>query len=228
MDALEIDGAWVFTPRIHADRRGSFLEWFTPGSFQAGPGYQMDVTQANCSVSRRGALRGIHYADVPPGQAKYLTCVSGEILDVIVDLRVGSPGFGRWVTVPLDGASRRSVFLTEGLGHGFVTLSDEATVIYLCSTGYAPDREHGVYPLDPGLGIAWPTGLKLTLSEKDAGAPSLNQARAAGLLPSYRDCQAYTTGLARSAGSRVMVGQARDSAARQSPIGVTPAAASPP
>jgi dTDP-4-dehydrorhamnose 3,5-epimerase len=70
----------------------------------------MDVTQANCSVSRRGALRGIHYADVPPGQAKYLTCVSGEILDVIVDLWVGSPGFGRWVTVPLDGASRRAVF----------------------------------------------------------------------------------------------------------------------
>jgi dTDP-4-dehydrorhamnose 3,5-epimerase len=195
MDALEIDGAWVFTPRIYADRRGSFLEWFAGAALQLGPGYRMDVAQANCSVSLRGVIRGIHFADVPPGQAKYVTCVSGQILDVIVDLRVGSPGFGRWTGVPLDGLARRSVFIAEGLGHGFVTLSDEATVLYLCSAPYAPGREHGVHPLDPGLGIDWPLGGAGILSDKDAAAPTLAQALRAGLLPDYRDCLSHAARL---------------------------------
>jgi len=191
MEPAGIEGAWVFTPRIFHDARGRFLECFRAGELSAALGYQPVVAQANCSVSRRGVIRGIHFADVPPGQAKYVCCVSGAILDVIVDVRVGSPGYGRWAAVHLDDAERHAVFLSEGLGHAFMALSDEATVIYLCSTAYAPEREHGVHPLDPDVGIAWPAGVEPVLSEKDAAAPELEQARGDGLLPAYADCAAY-------------------------------------
>jgi dTDP-4-dehydrorhamnose 3,5-epimerase len=190
MTPLGIAGAWTFTPAVHTDDRGSFLEWFR-GAELAAAGYRMDVAQANCSVSRRGVLRGIHFADVPPGQAKYVCCVSGALLDVVVDLRAGSPAFGTWEAVRLDDTSRRAVFLAEGLGHAFMALSEQATAIYLCSTPYAPAREHGVHPLDPDLGIAWPAGITPVLSDKDAAAPSLQQALAAGLLPDYSACLAY-------------------------------------
>ncbi len=196
MDALDVDGAWVFTPRIHRDRRGSFLEWFRNAEVLADIGRSLDVAQANCSVSMRGAIRGVHFSDVPPGQAKYVTCVSGSILDVVVDLRVGSPGYGRWAAVPLNAESRCAVFIAEGLGHAFITLSDEATVLYMCSTPYAPAREHGVHPLDPDIGIAWPGDVPAILSDKDAAAPSLAEARATGLLPAYHDCRAHAASLA--------------------------------
>jgi dTDP-4-dehydrorhamnose 3,5-epimerase len=192
MDALDVEGAWLFTPRIHGDCRGSFLEWFRNAEVLADLGRSLEVAQANCSVSVRGAIRGIHFSDVPPGQAKYVTCVSGSILDVIVDVRVGSPGYGRWAAVPLDAETRGAVFVEEGLGHGFMTLSSQATVVYLCSTAYSPAREHGVHPLDPDIGIGWPGAVQAILSEKDAAAPSLAEARAAGLLPAYADCRAHT------------------------------------
>ena len=198
MDALDLDGAWVLTPRIHADGRGSFLEWFRDAEFQQDLGHRMDVAQANCSVSRRGVIRGIHFSDVPPGQAKYVTCASGAIIDVVVDLRVGSPGFGRWQAVQLDDQTRRALFISEGLGHAFVALSDQATVLYLCSTPYAPAREHGVHPLDPAIGIAWPADLERVLSDKDSSAPSLAEAQSAGLLPDYGECLAYTAKLRRA------------------------------
>ena len=191
MKPLGIDGAWLATPRIHQDGRGSFLEWFRGDEFADDIGYRFGLAQANCSISRRGVLRGIHFADVPPGQAKYVTCLSGEVLDVVVDLRVGSPGFGRWEAARLDDQTRRVMFVSEGLGHGFMALSAEATVVYLCSTAYAPGLEHGVHPLDPALGIAWPGDVEPVLSEKDATAPSLDEARRTGLLPRYEDCLAY-------------------------------------
>ena len=194
MDALDIDGAWVFTPRVLSDSRGSFLEWFRDAEFQADLGYRLDVAQANCSVSRRGVIRGIHFADVPPGQAKYVTCMRGAVLDVVVDLRVGSPGYGRWAAVPLDDETRQAVFVAEGLGHAFIALSDEAMVLYLCSTPYTPGREHGVHPLDPDIGIAWPADVEVILSDKDAAAPSLAEAQSAGLLPDYGECLAYRPG----------------------------------
>jgi dTDP-4-dehydrorhamnose 3,5-epimerase len=199
MDELGVAGGWVFTPRIHQDRRGGFHEWFRDADFQAALGYRPEFAQGNCSVSRRGVLRGIHFADVPPGQAKYVMCVSGAVLDVVVDLRTGSAGFGNWQAVRLDDQDRRAVFLAEGLGHGFMALSEEATVVYLCSTPYAPEREHGVHPLDPDLGITWPGDLDPVLSDQDALAPSLAQALAAGLLPDYRGCLAHYAGL-RGAG----------------------------
>jgi dTDP-4-dehydrorhamnose 3,5-epimerase len=191
MEALDVDGAWLFTPRIHGDRRGSFLEWFRGAEFQTDTGRDLQVAQANCSRSARGVLRGIHFSDVPPGQAKYVTCVSGAVLDVVVDLRVGSPGYGRWAAIPLNDETCCAVFIAEGLGHGFLTLSDEATVLYLCSTPFTPERERGVHPLDTDIGITWPDGPAMILSDKDAAAPSLAQARSAGLLPGYDDCQAH-------------------------------------
>ena len=193
MEPLGIDGTWTYTPRIHPDERGSFLEWFRASDLAAGLGYPIDIAQANCSVSRRGVLRGIHFADVPPGQAKYVSCVRGAILDVVVDVRVGSPTFGRWQGIRLDDEDRRAVLLAEGLGHAFMALTEDATVLYLCSTPYAPGREHGVHPLDPALGIAWPPDLEPVLSGKDAAAPTLAEARVAGILPDYGTCAAYAS-----------------------------------
>ncbi|MDR6975802.1 dTDP-4-dehydrorhamnose 3,5-epimerase [Streptomyces sp. 3330] len=189
MRPLDIEGAWVVEPEVFTDGRGSFHEWYRTPEFRAATGYGLELAQANCSVSRRGALRGVHFSDVPPGQAKYVTCVRGAVLDVVVDLRVGSPLFGRCEAVRLDDDTRHAVFLAEGLGHAFLALTDEATVVYLCSTGYAPEHEHGVHPLDPALGIDWPPGLEPVLSAKDARAPSLARAKASGLLPSYASCR---------------------------------------
>lgn len=193
MNPLGIEGAWVSAPQVHSDDRGSFAETFRGAEFAADLGYRLDVAQANCSVSRRGVIRGIHYADVPPGQAKYVTCVAGAILDVVVDVRAGSPTFGKWEAVELTAASRHAVFLSEGLGHAFMALTEDATALYLCSTPYAPGREHGVDPLDPAIGIAWPdgNGLSPVLSEKDAAAPSLEEALRTGQLPRYENCAAY-------------------------------------
>jgi dTDP-4-dehydrorhamnose 3,5-epimerase len=185
MQPLGIEGAWVFEPTIHADDRGSFREAFRGAEFLASVGYEFDLKQANCSVSRGGVIRGIHFSDVPPGQAKYVMCVSGAILDVVVDIRTGSPTFGRWEAVRLDDQAGRAVFLAEGLGHGFMALGEQATVLYLCSTPYAPGREHGIDPLDPALGIEWPEHEAVILSAKDAKAPTLAEALRDGLLPTY-------------------------------------------
>ncbi|MBA3233807.1 MAG: dTDP-4-dehydrorhamnose 3,5-epimerase [Propionibacteriales bacterium] len=186
---LKVPDAFCFTPSQHRDDRGVFLEWFTRSSFGSVIGHPLDLVQANCSVSRRGTLRGIHYADVPPGQAKYVTCVSGAGIDVVVDLRVGSPSFGEWDSVLLDDADRRAVYLAEGLGHAFLALSDQATLFYLCSEGYNPGREHGVHPLDPTIAVEWPAEITPLLSPKDADAPSLTEAEQAGRLPTYDVCR---------------------------------------
>jgi dTDP-4-dehydrorhamnose 3,5-epimerase len=130
-----------------------------------------------------------------PKQAKYVSCVRGAIIDVVVDIRVGSPGFGRWEVVRLDDQDRRSVFIAAGLGHAFMALTDECTVIYLCSTPYAADRELGVDPRDPAIGIGWPDELEPVLSAKDASAPSLAEGLRDGLLPRYEDCVAHTARL---------------------------------
>ena len=194
---LTIDGAWEITPVQHGDPRGLFMEWYRVDHLAAELGHPFSLAQANMSVSARGVVRGVHFADVPPGQAKYVTCVRGAVLDVVVDLRVGSPTFGQWEGVRLDDVDRRAVYLSEGLGHGFCALTDDATLNYLCSTTYKPEREHGVHPLDPRLGIEWPTD-EPTVSAKDAAAPSLDEALAAGLLPEYEKCLSYVESLRRT------------------------------
>jgi dTDP-4-dehydrorhamnose 3,5-epimerase len=188
--SLGIEGAWALEPKVFPDDRGSFHEWYRGTEFREATGYDLSLAQANCSVSRRGVLRGVHFSDVPPGQAKYVTCVRGAVLDVVADLRVGSPTFCHWEALRLDDATRHALFLAEGLGHAFMALTDDATVVYLCSTGYAPDREHGVHPLDPELAITWPENIPPLLSPKDARSPSLAEARKTGVLPSYEACTA--------------------------------------
>lgn len=189
--ALEIPGAFSITPAQHGDDRGLFLEWFRADLLAEATGHRLATVQANLSRSRRGVVRGVHFAQLPVSQAKYVTCVSGAVLDVVVDVRTGSPTFGRSVAVRLDDADRRAVFLAEGLGHAFVALTDDALVAYLCSSSYEPTREHGVHPLDPALALPWPDDVVPQLSPKDAAAPTLADAEAAGVLPSYEDCLAF-------------------------------------
>jgi dTDP-4-dehydrorhamnose 3,5-epimerase len=178
-------------PDIHGDARGSFMEWYRWETLADSVGHPLDLAQANISVSAAGVVRGIHFADVPVGQAKYVTCVRGSLLDVIVDIRVGSPTFGKWEAVRLDDVSRRSVYIAEGLGHGFCALTDNATLVYMCSSVYNPEREHTIHPLDPGLGIEWRFESP-QLSPRDAAAPSIHEAAQQGLLPDYEACQEYT------------------------------------
>jgi len=192
---LPISGAWAFLPEIHKDDRGVFLESLTQTSILASLGFRMDIQQMNISVSGRGTIRGIHFADVPPGQAKYVQCLDGQILDVIVDIRVGSPTFGTWNALELDSDSRQALYIAEGLGHAFCALTEKATVGYLCSQAYAPAREHGVDPMDTAIGIEWPTGVSVSLSDRDASAPSLHEAQESGLLPQWTACQEYYNSL---------------------------------
>lgn len=198
---LSIAGAWEITPRQFGDDRGVFLEWFKEAPFRESAEHALTLAQANMSVSAAGVLRGIHFADVPPGQAKYVTCPKGAVLDVVVDIRLGSPTYGQWDAVLLDDDHRRAIYLSEGLGHAFMSLEDGSTVVYLCSTGYNPSGEHGVHPLDPAIGIEWPTqgrdgsALQPLLSPKDEAAPTLAEAAATGLLPTADAVAEYVASL---------------------------------
>ncbi|CAN5419745.1 dTDP-4-dehydrorhamnose 3,5-epimerase [soil metagenome] len=188
---LSVAGAFEMTPKIIGDARGAFLEWFRADRFTEVIGHRFDLVQANCSVSAAGTVRGVHFADVPPSQAKYVTCPSGALVDVVVDLRVGSPTYGEHEMVQLDDENRAAVYVGEGLGHAFMALEDRTVIQYLCSAGYSPGREHGVHPLDPDLAIDWPTvgrdgqSIEMLLSDKDAQAPTLAEASSSGLLTSY-------------------------------------------
>jgi dTDP-4-dehydrorhamnose 3,5-epimerase len=192
---LDIAGAWEITPQLHADSRGLFFEWLTDRGFTGFAGHRLDVRQANCSVSGAGALRGLHFAQLPPSQAKYVTCLYGSVFDVVVDIRLGSPTFGQWDSVVLDDRDHRSVYISEGLAHGFLALQDNSTVMYLCSAEYDPQREHTIAPTDPALAIDWPSGHELVLSDRDAAAPTLDEVRAAGLLPSWEQAKDFVAEL---------------------------------
>jgi len=197
MRDLGIVGAWESVPHIHRDDRGSFNEAYRADELAATIGHRFDLAQMNVSVSRRGVVRGVHFADVPPGQAKYVQCVRGAVLDFVVDIRVGSPTFGAVETVRLDEARRNSLYIGEGLGHAFVALEDDATVVYLVSEPFNAPHEHGVNPLDPALALdfAMPVD-ELVLSPKDREAPTLAEALEAGLLPSYAAVRDYERMLA--------------------------------
>jgi dTDP-4-dehydrorhamnose 3,5-epimerase len=188
-EELSIPGAGVLTPRQFPDERGTFLEWFREEPLVEAFGRGFRVRQANLSVSRRGVLRGLHYAAVPPGQAKWVTVVTGSVIDYVVDLRVGSPSYRSWLAVDLDDRQRRAVFLSEGLGHAFVALQEDTVVSYLVSEPYNPEREFAINPLDPAIGLTFPDDLASPLlSEKDAEAPTLAEAERAGLLPTWDEC----------------------------------------
>lgn len=179
--SLKISHAWEFTSKQFIDARGSFKEMYKSGELAKLIGAPMHLAQVNISRSREGVVRGIHYADVPPGQAKYVTCIRGEMRDVVVDLRRSSPTYGQWDTVHLTEDNHKAVYIGEGLGHGFVALTD-ATILYLTSSPYDPKHEHAVHPMDPDLAIDWGVTEPL-LSEKDRAAPSLAMMYATGRLP---------------------------------------------
>jgi len=198
---LAIEGAFVITPKLLGDSRGLFAEVYKSPEFAAAVGHAFNVKQINCSVSAAGTIRGIHYAEVPPSQAKYIMCPKGAVLDIIVDIRVGSPTFGKWESVLLDDVDRRAVYLSEGLGHAFCALEDGSTVVYLCSEGYNPGREHSVNPLDATVGIDWPTvdragnPMAPLLSDRDTAAPSFLEAQKLGMLPDYASARDFISSL---------------------------------
>lgn len=187
---LAVGGAYAFTPTVYPDERGTFCANYTESSFTEAIGHPLRLGQYHNSVSRRGTVRGIHFADVPPGQAKYVTCTRGSMLDVVVDIRVGSPTFGQWDSLVLDPATCVGVYLAEGLGHAFMALEDDTVAAYLCSTEYDPAAEHEIDPFDPALGLPWPDGITPLVSDRDRAAPTLHEAGQAGGLPDYEACLA--------------------------------------
>ena len=197
---LSVPGAFEITPVQRIDERGVFLEWYRFDHLSEAVGHPLDLRQANTSVSRRGVVRGIHFADVPPGQAKYVTVTHGAVLDYVVDVRVGSPTFGRWDSVRLDTVDRRAVYLPEGLGHAFVALTDDATVSYLVSDTYNPGIERAINARDTAIGLEFPLpDDDLDFSAKDAEAPTLAALADAGLLPTWDAARAHYELLDRKA-----------------------------
>jgi dTDP-4-dehydrorhamnose 3,5-epimerase len=182
---LAVPGSYVLDLTPHDDSRGRFVEWYRADLLRGRTGSDLTLAQANHSVSARGVLRGIHATLVPPGQAKYVYCPAGAVLDVVVDVRDGSPTFGRHDTVLLDASRPRAVYISEGLGHAFLSLADGSSLTYLVSSTYDPQRDVGIHPLDPDLGLPWPEDVPVQLSPKDAAAPTLGEALERRLLPTW-------------------------------------------
>jgi dTDP-4-dehydrorhamnose 3,5-epimerase len=183
---LEVPHAWEIAPVLRGDDRGLFLESYRSDLLAEATGRHFTVVQGNVSVSRRGVGRGIHFAELPGGQAKYFTVVAGSVVDFVVDIRVGSPTFGTWAAVELDDQNRKATFVSEGLGHFFVVTSESATVSYQVNAFYNPARESTVSVLDPVLDLAIPVpAADLVLSPQDVAAPTLAEAQAGGVLPTW-------------------------------------------
>ncbi|MFI1936213.1 dTDP-4-dehydrorhamnose 3,5-epimerase family protein [Streptomyces purpureus] len=192
---LTVDGALEFTPRVFPDERGLFLSPFQEEAFTEAHGAPLfRVAQTNHSVSRRGVVRGIHYTVTPPGTAKYVYCARGKALDVVVDIRVGSPTFGRWDSVLMDQRDHRATYLPVGVGHAFVALEDDTVMAYLLSESYVAEHELALSVLDPALGLPLPRDTEPVLSDRDRAAPTLAEARERGLLPEYDRCQEIERG----------------------------------
>jgi dTDP-4-dehydrorhamnose 3,5-epimerase len=186
---MSITGAFVFEPVKLADSRGHFQENFKLSTLLDELGISFTVKQVNQSMSAKGVIRGIHFADNPPGQAKYVNCPKGTVWDVVVDLRRKSATFGTWEGVELSETNGKSVFIGEGLGHAFLSLEEDAVVNYLCSEEYNPTTERQINPLDQDLAIGFltagaPFGIKeFLLSEQDNLAPTFSQVQKMNLLP---------------------------------------------
>ena len=176
--STRLQGPVLLAPPVHADARGFFLETFRADAW-AAQGIDVEFVQDNHSRSSRGTLRGMHF-QTHPGQAKLVRCARGEILDVVVDLRRGSPTFGEWEGHVLDDLAARQIFVPVGFGHGFCVLSEVADVVYRCSSYYDAATEGSIAYDDPAIGIEWPPG-DLTVSERDRSAPRL--AEVADTLP---------------------------------------------
>lgn len=166
----ELDGVLIIEPDVFGDHRGFFMESYSRKRYGA-LGISPEFVQDNVSLSRQGILRGLHYQLDHP-QAKLVQVLKGEVFDVAVDIRVGSPQFGCWAGVILSEENRRQLYIPEGFAHGFCVTSETALFHYKCSDYYAPGDEYSLVWSDPGLGIAWPEQ-KPILSDKDREAPAL-------------------------------------------------------
>lgn len=193
---LSIPDTYEITPKQHADDRGVFLEWYRFDKLAEVVGHPLELAQGNTSVSKKGTVRGIHFADIPPSQAKYVTATHGAVMDFVIDIRVGSPTFGQWDSVLLDDADRRAIYISEGVGHCFVALTVGATVSYLVNATFNVEREHGITPLDEAINLDFGMPAEeLLLSPKDLAAPTLAQALHAGLLPNWDEAKTYYASL---------------------------------
>ena len=166
-----LEGPVLVEPSVHGDARGFFQETYRKQAF-AELGVHDDFVQDNHSRSGRGVLRGMHFQ---PGQAKLVRCPRGAILDVVVDIRPGSPGFGAWESFRLDDETHLQLYVPDGFAHGFCVLSELADVVYKVSSYYDPARESGFRFDDPEVAIAWPGDLELKVSERDRAAPLLSE-----------------------------------------------------
>ena len=191
---LKIDGSWIIELKKFEDGRGFFYESFRNEIAKKYFGREFTIKQSNTSVSKKGSVRGIHYALVPPSQAKYVQCQKGSIVDYIIDVRVGSPTFSQFVEVELSATNPQAIFIEEGLAHAFVALEDETVVTYFVSENYNPEREKGINPFDSDLNIKWPN-INLELSEKDKLAISLKEAQVQNLLPMFVECKKFIKSL---------------------------------
>ena len=182
---LYIQGAWLAEFPIWSDDRGFFREWFKTDDIENEIDRDFCVEQANISSSSKGSLRGIHYSLAPNGQAKWITCVNGSIKDVVVDIRPNSKTFGKWLSVELSGSSGKALLISEGLGHGFLSLEENSIVVYLVSSAFSPSEEYAINPFDENIGIDWGSdSTYLKISEKDRIAPTLLEQKELGKLPS--------------------------------------------
>ncbi|MBN2807945.1 MAG: dTDP-4-dehydrorhamnose 3,5-epimerase [Deltaproteobacteria bacterium] len=179
--SAEIAGVSLIKPDIFRDQRGFFMETFHRGKYaDAGIGY--DFVQDNMSRSARGTVRGLHYQLQQP-QGKLVFVLQGEIFDVAVDIRRGSPSFGRWLGFHLSADNRQQLFLPPGLAHGFMVLSESAEVYYKCTDLYLPGDEYGLLWNDPEIGIEWPRHDGVILSEKDLSLPAMAAVKPENLPP---------------------------------------------
>lgn len=181
---LGIMGALEFSPQVFSDDRGSFREWFNLQKIKIDIDFSFTAVQGNISHSKLGVIRGIHFSNSPKGQEKFVTCVSGKIVDVLIDLRLGSPTYLVKEYVSLEPAHGKSVYIPTGVGHGFVSQAEESIVCYLLSSEYDPKTEQAINPFDSELGIDWNTKNPI-LSDRDISAHSLAQARDLSLLRFY-------------------------------------------
>jgi dTDP-4-dehydrorhamnose 3,5-epimerase len=191
---LKISGSWKIEFQKFEDNRGFFYESFRAEEFEKLIGRNFDIKQTNTSSSSKGSVRGIHYALVPPGQAKLVQCQRGSIKDYVIDIRIGSPTFGQFEEITLGEKSVGAIFIEEGLAHAFVALENNTVVTYYVSEKYNPKREKGINPFDKTLNVKWPD-LELILSEKDKVAISLDEAKSQGLLPLFDDCKLFIKSL---------------------------------
>ena len=185
---LSISGAWIAQSEVWKDQRGFFREWFKHEEIYEETKIDFSVRQANFSISQKGVIRGIHYSLAPQGQSKWVTCVSGSIVDVIVDIRPDSPTYKHVECVTLTPDNGLSVLVQSGLGHGFVALDDNSGVSYLLSSPYSPEYELDIVPTDIDLEINW-EGIfagetTFTFSQKDLNAPTLQNRLDSRQLPS--------------------------------------------